>query len=351
MIQLFNSHWEMVYSTLFSLLLKIIIWPLRRILSQTPLGSRARELEEFGTSLWRSHTLLRLRKNNWGNHRDRSSVQSFSLLQSLFWSLDQKRRRRNFRKWVGPLRNGREPIFVTIPLPEFISGQAVRLASSKFWEVVSIFKGRHRFNRSIKNGKRHVRIFPAGGDPALLPKKIYFHENIQRDALFTEKVVLRYRCKTRYMLGENCPAITPTQKDSSMSFTEQSGTLSQNQNPIQPDPSAEILPCVELSNNFLLRWRMWLGEIILRRLLIQIRTLYQNQSHTLTLVHTVSLDLGRWLLWKNPLSHLQKKPYLRILKIRPVWEGLLHRCQIHTSEGEPSAWHFFQTSTKFLEKY
>ena len=154
----------------------------------------------------------------WGNHRDRSSVQSFSLLQSLFWSLDQKRRRRNFRKWVGPLRNGREPIFVTIPLPEFISGQAVRLASSKFWEVVSIFKGRHRFNRSIKNGKRHVRIFPAGGDPALWPKKIYFHENIQRDALFTEKVVLHYRCKTRYMLGENCPAITPTQKDSSYVF-------------------------------------------------------------------------------------------------------------------------------------
>ena len=47
------------------------------------------------------------------------------------------------------------------------------------------------------------------------------------------------------MPGENFPVITTTQKDSRMSFTEQSGTPSQNQNPIQPDPSAEIFPCVE----------------------------------------------------------------------------------------------------------
>ena len=47
------------------------------------------------------------------------------------------------------------------------------------------------------------------------------------------------------MLGENCAVITPTRKDSSMSFTEQSATPSKNQNPTQPDPSAEILLCVE----------------------------------------------------------------------------------------------------------
>ena len=104
-------------------------------------------------------------------------------------------------------------------------------------------------------------------------------------------------------------------------------------------------------NNLLLWRRMWLGEIILRKLLIQIRTLCQNQSHALILVHTVSLAMGRWLLWRNPLSHLRRKPYLKILKIRPVWEGLLHRCQIHTSEGQPRAWHFGQTLTKFLETY
>ena len=40
----------------------------------------------------------------------------------------------NFRKRIGPLRNGREPIFVTILLPEFISDQTVRLAFSPILE-------------------------------------------------------------------------------------------------------------------------------------------------------------------------------------------------------------------------
>ena len=110
---------------------------------------------------------------------------------------------------------------------------------------MSVFKGRHKFNRSIRNGKRHVRIFPAGGDPAILPRKISFHGNIQRDVLFAKKVVLCYRCKTRHMLGKNCPVITPTQKDSRMSFTERSATPSRNPSPRQLDHSAEILPCVE----------------------------------------------------------------------------------------------------------
>ena len=54
----------------------------------------------------------------------------------------------DFRKRIGPLRNGREPIFVTILLPELISDQAVRLAFTNFGEVVSAFKGRHKFNGS-----------------------------------------------------------------------------------------------------------------------------------------------------------------------------------------------------------
>ena len=68
----------------------------------------------------------------------------------------------NFRKRVGPLRNGREPIFVAILLPEFISDQAVRPALSNLGDVVTVFKGRHEFNRKIRNGKRHVTIFPGG---------------------------------------------------------------------------------------------------------------------------------------------------------------------------------------------
>ena len=45
----------------------------------------------------------------------------------------------NFWKRVGPLRNGQQPILVTIFLPELISDQAVRLAFSNFREVVVVF--------------------------------------------------------------------------------------------------------------------------------------------------------------------------------------------------------------------
>ena len=45
----------------------------------------------------------------------------------------------NFRKRVGPLKNGKEPILVTIFLPGLISDQAVRLAFSNFREAVSVF--------------------------------------------------------------------------------------------------------------------------------------------------------------------------------------------------------------------
>ena len=108
-----------------------------------------------------------------------------------------------------------------------------------------VFKGRHKLNRSIRNGKRHVRIFPAGGDPAILPRKISFHGNIQRDVLSAEKVVLCYRCKIRHMFGKDCLVIKPTQKDFSMPFTEWSATPSRNPTPRQLDHSAEIVPCIE----------------------------------------------------------------------------------------------------------
>ena len=45
----------------------------------------------------------------------------------------------NFRIGVGPLRNRKEPILVTIFLPKLISDQAVRLAFSNFREAVSVF--------------------------------------------------------------------------------------------------------------------------------------------------------------------------------------------------------------------
>ena len=149
----------------------------------------------------------------------------------------------NFRRRFGLLRNGRKPIFVTIYLPEHISDQAVSLAFSNFGEVVSVFKGRHKFNRKIRNGKRHVKIFPAGGNPEILPRKITFHGGVRRDVLFAEKVVLCYRCKTRHMLGENCPVVTPTSEDSSMSLTEQS--VAEGSAPVQPESSDETQQSAE----------------------------------------------------------------------------------------------------------
>ena len=98
-----------------------------------------------------------------------------------------------------------------------------RLAFSSFGEVVSVFKGRHEFNRKIRNGKKQVKIFPTGGDPMILQRKISFHGSIQK-----EKVVLRYRGKTRHMLGKTrhmLPETTPTPEDSGMSFNEESAIL------------------------------------------------------------------------------------------------------------------------------
>ena len=153
--------------------------------------------------------------------------------------------RLSFYKRVGPLRNGREPIFVTVFLPELVSDQAVRVAFSNFGEVITVFKGRHKFNKSIRNGRRHVKIFLAGGDPGILPRKITFHGRIQRDVLFAEKVVLCYKCKTRHMLGENCPVVTPAQEDFSMSLTEQSGVTVGSAALVQQESSAEIQSSTE----------------------------------------------------------------------------------------------------------
>ena len=153
--------------------------------------------------------------------------------------------RLSFHKRIGPLRNGREPTFVTLFLPEFVSDQAVKLAFSKFGEVVAVFKDRHKFSSDVRNGKRHVKIFPAGEDPAILPRKISFHGRIQRDVLFAEKVVLCYRCKTRHMLGENCPVATPTAEDSGMSFAEQSDATVGGAAPVQQESSVEIQPSAE----------------------------------------------------------------------------------------------------------
>ena len=108
-----------------------------------------------------------------------------------------------------------------------------------------MFKVRHEYNRKIRNGKRHVEIFSAGGDPAILPTKISFHGRIQGDLLFAGKEVFCYRYQTRHMLGENCPVATPTTEDSGMSLNEQSDTPGENLAPVRPESSVGTQPSAE----------------------------------------------------------------------------------------------------------
>ena len=97
------------------------------------------------------------------------------------------------------------------------------LLFSNFGEVVSVCKGRHEFNRKIGNGRKQVKIFPAGRDPMILLRKTSFHGSIQK-----KKVVLCYRCKIRYMHGKSCHEATLSPEDCSMSFIEQNATPQEN---------------------------------------------------------------------------------------------------------------------------
>ena len=107
----------------------------------------------------------------------------------------------------------RASTFVTIFCPEYISCRAVELAFSNFGEVDRVFYGTHKFNRNIRNGKRHVRIFPTGGSPNVLPRKVTFHDGISRDVLYKGKLVNCYRCNTRHGLGEGCTEVVGKEPD------------------------------------------------------------------------------------------------------------------------------------------
>ena len=82
-------------------------------------------------------------------------------------------------------------------------------------------------------------------EPAILPRKIAFHCGVSRDVLLAEKVVLCYSCKTRHMLGENCPVASPTPEGSDMSYTEQSETSWDSKTPEKTDPFVGNQPSAE----------------------------------------------------------------------------------------------------------
>ena len=107
----------------------------------------------------------------------------------------------------------------------------MKLAFANFGEVQRIFYGTHTFNCNLRNGKRHVRIFPTGGDPRVLPRRITFLDGISRDVLYKEKIVDCYWCDTRHALSESCPEVVDNQP--SVALHEQS---SSSRNPT-PTPS------------------------------------------------------------------------------------------------------------------
>ena len=81
----------------------------------------------------------------WGSDWDWCSVQSFpfKVCFGLWIENGCSEICLNFWKRISLLRNGKEPILVTIFLPELILDQAVKLAFTNFGEVVSVFKRRH----------------------------------------------------------------------------------------------------------------------------------------------------------------------------------------------------------------
>ena len=102
----------------------------------------------------------------------------------------------------------------------------------------------------------------------ILPNEILVYGNIQRGVFFAEKVVLCYRCRTRHLFGENCPVATPTNEDSGMYLNEQSVLFKGIKILYNLILLQRIFLALNPCNNLLLRQRMWLGETILRNLLI-----------------------------------------------------------------------------------
>ena len=126
--------------------------------------------------------------------------------------------------------------------------------------------------------------------------KIAFHGGVSRDILFAEKMLLCYRCKTRHMLGENCPVVSPSPEGSDMSCTEQSGTP---RDPERIDPFTENQPSAE-SQQESTPIEERLKRETLRRMNL-VRTLTQSQLQRQAMEMTLIWGLlCQRLLRRNP---------------------------------------------------
>lgn len=94
-----------------------------------------------------SNSFLKIYFDFWIKNGE-GEIANYREIHSCFW---RKEVLLSFQKWQsGPLKNGKEPIFVKLFLPDCVSDLAVRLPFSN----LSVFHSRHKFNRSIRNRKR-----------------------------------------------------------------------------------------------------------------------------------------------------------------------------------------------------
>ena len=148
-------------------------------------------------------------------------------------------------------------------------------------------------------------------------RKISFHGGASKDVLFAERVVLCYRCKTRHMLGENCPVAPPTLEGSDISHSEQSETP---QDP--PAESQQKSLSVDESND----------EIVLRRMDLAV-TLAQGQLRSLAMEMTLLLKWNRtWNLWETSNYHILIKNWTVQILSRNSMVNLYPQCLMGRSK-------------------
>ena len=63
-----------------------------------------------------------------------------------------------YRNLVFSKMGGKEPAFVTLFLPKYVSDQAADLLSPILERFMPVFKGGHKFNRINRNGKGRAKI-------------------------------------------------------------------------------------------------------------------------------------------------------------------------------------------------
>ena len=163
----------------------------------------------------------------------------------------------------------------------------------------------------------------------ILPKKISFHGRIHRDFLFAEKKVLCCRCKTRHMLGENCPVATT--EDSGMSLNGQSDTSGENLAPVRPESSVGTQPSAEsqqTSPPTQGRARQGDSSSTGGPALVLIQVQVQSQAMKMSLFWNLLLDQN--FLRRDSLTYLLRRTCLlirglRLIRSQFLWgQGLIY---------------------------